>query len=241
MNFQFTKKKSKISIILPTYNERGNIIDLIYSILNYCKNIAALEIIVVDDNSPDGTADFVRQRFKKRINVKLVVRTENRGLASAIKAGIKKATGNYIVVMDTDFNHDPKELLNMFTKIGAYQLVIGSRYVGGGGMENKLRQWLSYLFNIYLRIILGHGVHDNLSGYFMISRKDLFRLNVDKIFYGFGDYFMRLIFQAHQMNFTICEVPIYYKNRTYGYSKSHFLQMFISYTLSAVYLRLGFV
>lgn len=234
-----------LSIILPTYNEAGNIVALIKEIKNTLK-IAKIkgEIIVVDDDSPDGTARKVKQKYQPRKvtpceagDVKVIVRKKDRGLAKSILTGINKARGEIILVMDTDFNHDPKEIPQMVRRLEVSDLVIGSRYIKGGGMENRLRYWLSCLFNIYVRVILGVPVHDNLSGFFAMRRKDLQGLPLQEIFTGFGEYFMRLIYHAYRRNYRTSEVPVYYKNRVFGESKSHFLQMFISYSLVALRLR----
>lgn len=230
-------KKPSVSVILPTYNELGNIVQLIKEVINYTKGYVT-EIIVVDDNSPDKTSEAIIKNFGNTSKVRLFVRRKERGLASAIKTGIIKSTKNCLLIMDTDFNHDPKEIPQMLKKINQHTLVIGSRYVKNGGMENKIRHWLSYMFNIYLKILLGHNVNDNLSGYFLIYKKDLISLKIETIFYGFGDFFIRLIYRAYRNNFRFIEIPVFYKNRTYGISKSKFISMFITYTQSALKLRL---
>lgn len=227
-----------LSIILPTYNEAGNINHLINKINYTCKiYFPRLEIIIVDDDSPDDTAKKVISVFKNNRSISVIIRKKIKGLATAIKTGILKAKGDYILIMDTDFNHDPKEIPKMMKLIKPHNLIIGSRYVNGGGMENKMRERLSWLFNLYLRFILGHHIHDNLSGFFLMNRKDLLRFNLDNIFYGFGDYFIRLTFYCHKTNFSIIEIPVYYKNRKYGASKSRFLRMFVTYTKCAFDLR----
>lgn len=232
-------KHVDISIILPTYNEAGNIVRLINHIKNVCnKYHISAEIIVVDDNSPDGTSTLVKNTFKRN-QIKLFTRTRYRGLATAILFGIRKSTGTFVVVMDTDFNHDPKEIPVMYKLLKRYDLVIGSRFVKNGGMENHLRQELSRMFNIYLRLLLGHGVKDNLSGYFAINRSLLTRLPLTRICYGFGDYFIRLIYVIDKKKYLITETPVFYKNRAYGISKSRFIPMFLTYSLSSLKLRFG--
>lgn len=229
----------KLSVILPTYNEAGNIIGLIKEITNVLDRAKIRgEIIVVDDDSSDGTAKLVRQFCKARpCEAKLIIRKSDRGLAKSILEGIRKSSGEIVVVMDTDFNHDPKEIPSMLEKLREAGLVIGSRYIKGGGMENTLRYWLSYLFNIYIRILLGSPVHDNLSGYFAAERKDLTKLPTEKIFYGFGDYFIRLIHHYQKNGARISEIPVYYKNRSYGVSKSKFFRLFLSYTYHTLKLK----
>ncbi len=229
----------KLSVILPTYNEAGNIIALIKEIASVLKTAKLKgEIIVVDDDSPDGTAKLVVQNYHQA-KVEVIVRKKDRGLAKSILEGIRKSSGQIVVVMDTDFNHDPKEIPKLVEELNHSDLVIGSRYIKGGGMENRLRYWLSYLFNIYIRILLGSPVHDNLSGYFAAKRLAMLRLPLEGIFYGFGDYFIRLIHHFHMNKARITEVPVYYKNRSYGASKSRFLKLFLSYTYYTLKLRFG--
>ncbi len=151
--------KIKASVILPTYNEAGNIIDLIEVIKKElsAKKISH-EIIVVDDDSPDKTGLLVQKYFSKIPEVRAIIRKKERGLATAIKHGISKAVGEIVVVMDTDFNHDPKLLPRLISKCSSFDFVVGSRYIRGGGMANKNRQRLSYLFNILIRVILSSPV-----------------------------------------------------------------------------------
>lgn len=231
--------KPTLSIILPTYNERENIILLIKEILKIAsKTVKALEIIVIDDDSPDNTADKVKSEFKNTPQVKLFVRKKDKGLATAIKTGILKAQGKYILVMDTDFNHDPRKILKFLKLRHDYKLIIGSRYVKDGGMENKTRQHLSYLFNIFIRLLLRHQVHDSLSGFFLMKRSDILKFDLNKIFSGFGEYFIRLVYFANKTGLSIAEIPVFYQKRPHGKSKSKFLNMFITYTLTALKLKL---
>lgn len=230
--------KSILSIILPTYNERENITLLIKEIIKTTSKIVKqFEIIVVDDNSPDNTAGEIRSKFKNAPYVRLFVRKKNKGLATAVKTGIVKAQGKYILVMDTDFNHDPKEIPKFLKLRHHCELIIGSRYVKNGGMEDKVRQHLSHLFNIFIRILLRHQVHDSLSGFFLIRRTDILKFNLDKIFFGFGEYFIRLIYYAYKAGISIAEIPVFYQKRPKGKSKSKFLHMFVSYTLTALKLK----
>ncbi|HCS79096.1 TPA: hypothetical protein DIV55_05150 [Patescibacteria group bacterium] len=230
-----TQFKDTLTVILPTYNERGNINKLIQKILDLRTNYAIpTQVVVVDDNSLDGTAATIRRRYSNNRKLELIVRLYEKGLATAILTGIKAATTNYIAVMDTDFNHDPEVLTKMWKYRNTHQLVIGSRYVSAGGMQNRFRYWLSFLFNLFLRGILQHGVHDNLSGFFLMKTRNLKQLGTNKIFYGFGDYFIRLIYRAKRKKYSVIEIPVFYKNRTYGISKSRFLVMLYTYTLSAL-------
>lgn len=236
--YHIKKYRPSLSVILPTYNERKNLISLVPQIQAITKNIVyPLQIIIVDDNSPDGTGKAIKPVNKNGLNIKIYVRKNERGLASAIKFGIDHASGEKLLIMDTDLNHDPKEIPKLISESIDHDLVIGSRYVPGGGMENKLRQHLSYFFNLYIQLALGYSIHDNLSGYFIVDSRVLKKVNANQIFYGFGDYFIRLIFKLHKIGGKITEIPVFYKNRTYGVSKSRFIPMFINYTKTALSLR----
>lgn len=231
-------KSPSLSIVLPTYNEAGNILPLIHELTRVLKKSHIIaEILVVDDDSPDKTAQLVMKEARKNPQLRVFVRKSNRGLAVSILDGIHHASGEMILVMDTDFNHAPEVIPHMVKMLANCDLVVGSRFIKGGGMENKIRNTLSRLFNFYLRAILNSPVHDHLSGFFLMQRSKLRTYANPTVFYGFGDYFIRLIYCTQKANLKIREVPIYYKNRTWGQSKSKFVSMFVQYTKTAISLR----
>ena len=228
----------QISIILPTYNEKENIVRLIETIKKL--NIEqTFEILIIDDNSPDGTYQFSKDKFSNDNNVKIVLRKNIRGLAFSIKEGIEKSLGDHVIVMDTDFTHDPILIKKMISLRSQYEIISGSRYVTGGFMENQLHGKLSYYYNLMLKFILKTKINDNLGGYFLIKRDLLNQLEFDKIFYGYGDYFFRLLYFSKNKNAKIIEIPAVYKQRIYGKSKSNFLAMLFKYFYAAVKLRFG--
>lgn len=223
-----------ISIILPTFNERDNILEILKVIktLSIQKRLN-IESVIVDDNSTDGTAEKIEKLGRK--DIKLIVRKKERGLASAILHGLKKSSGTIVVVMDTDLNHDPNLIPKLINRLKKSTIVIGSRFVKGGGMDNYFRYIASKIYNKYfLSLILGSGVSDNLSGYFVMYKDDLGPFLTKEVFYGYGDYFLRLIYSLKKNGFSFIEVPCYYKNRTYGESKSKFINMLFSYTAEAI-------
>ena len=228
----------EISIILPTYNEKDNIVRLVETIKKL-KLEQTFEILIIDDNSPDGTYQFSKDNLSNEKNVKIVLRKNIRGLAFSIKEGIEKSTGEHIIVMDTDFTHDPILIKKMISLSSKYEIISGSRYVSGGYMENQLHGKLSYYYNIMLKFILKTKVNDNLGGYFLIKRNLLNKLEFDKIFYGYGDYFFRLLYFSKNKNAKIIEIPAVYKQRIYGKSKSNFTAMLFKYFYAAVKLRFG--
>ena len=228
-----------VSVILPTYNEAGNIGDLVAEIRSHLgKSGLDYEVLVVDDNSPDGTAEVVRSRFGELPDVKLMVRTHGRGLASAIRYGIENSRGQAVVVMDTDFNHPPAMLPQMVELLKYYDVVIGSRFVMRGGMEETERYLLSYLYNFGIRMVLRTQIQDNLSGFFTIRRDCLYKMSFDRIFYGYGDYFIRLLLAAWRHNMRLLEVPVFYELRRHGQSKTNFVNVFKQYTRAVLEARL---
>jgi dolichol-phosphate mannosyltransferase len=229
----------KASIILPTYKEKDNIVELIQAIFAALEPCAlAYEVVVVDDNSPDGTAEAVRQNFGRDSRVKLFVRTGERGLATAIRYGIDHSDGEIVVSMDTDFNHDPQILPQMIQFLDHYDIIIGSRFVMAGGMEDRFRQFSSLVYNYVIRFLFRTPVHDNLSGFFSIRREKLEALDLDQIYYGYGDYFIRLLMVAHKRGYRMLEIPVFYRLRLHGHSKTQFLSIFTQYSRALLALRL---
>ena len=229
---------TNLSIVLPTYNEKDNIIDLINKIKDVIKNHSH-EVIVVDDNSPDDTFEVCKKYFIDDENIKMILRKANHGLANSIREGIENAKGEYVVIMDTDFTHDPdliKQMLNMNTK---YNIISGSRFCKGGSMESTMHSILSRVYNKMIKFILQTKIEDNLGGFFCIERENLNQLPFDKIFYGYGDYYFRLLYFAKQKNFSIVEIPARYTTRTRGKSKSKFFQMAYKYFIEVIKLKIS--
>ena len=226
-----------VSVILPTYNEAGNIVPLIERIKGNLESKFSFEIVVVDDSSPDGTGDLVSRRFLGDCSVKVSIRKGNRGLAHSIRHGLEMATGSRFVVMDTDFAHDPDEIVKMLHVGEAYDVVIGSRFCAGGNMQDTAHYLASLYYNRAIRVLLRTQVQDNLGGFFTMRRADLESLPWDLIFFGYGDYFFRLIHYAQEVELSIVEVPAVYRERTSGESKSRFFRMIFSYGIQILKLR----
>lgn len=229
---------AKTSIILPTYKERDNIVELVQAIqrrlepegFNY-------EVVIVDDNSPDGTAEAVRTAFGINSRVRLHVRTQERGLATALRYGAEHSQGEVLVFMDTDFNHDPQAIPQLIKFLEYYDVVIGSRFVMRGGMQDRARYVFSFVYNLGLRFLFGTRVWDNLSGFFAIYRSRLLELDLDQVFYGYGDYFIRLLVVGWRRGWHMLEIPVFYQLRSHGHSKTQFLGIFTQYTLAILKLR----
>jgi dolichol-phosphate mannosyltransferase len=226
-----------VSVVLPTFNEKENIVPLIEELRSlFGPGGYRYEILVVDDQSPDGTGEAVASAFGDDPGVRVIVRRKNPGLAFAIREGVERSTGAIILVMDSDFNHKPADGLLLFQIVRYVDLVIGSRFIFGGGMSSLPRYYLSYLYNIFLRLVLGTRLDDNLSGLFAVRRERIFELDFDKIFWGYGDYFFRLLLLSQRAGFVHVEVPVFYGERLGGTSKTRFLGIFVKYTREVFHL-----
>jgi dolichol-phosphate mannosyltransferase len=228
---------TKVSMILPTYNESGNIVDLVNAIIRQIPRGYDYEIIVVDDNSPDNTYGLVRETFQANPKVVPVLRTVDKGFAKSIREGIERASGERIVVLDTDFTHDPAEIPRLLHVGEVYDIVSGSRFCPGGNMQDTRHYIASMVYNWLLRVVLRTQVQDNLGGYFTMSREQILRLPLDRIFYGYGEYFFRLIHHAQRQGMSIVEIPAVYRTRKAGTSNSKFGKLLFTYTMAAIRLK----
>jgi len=229
-----------ISVVLPTYNEREGVGELIDEVLGVCRSAGLeAEVVVVDDDSPDGTATHLLATYRQEPRVRVHLRKGERGLATAIRKGLELARGEVVVVMDSDGNHDPALVPLMARLTEEFDVVVGSRYVLGGGMlTSRLRYWLSYAFNLLVRAVLGLRVHDSLSGYLAFRPRILDRLQPGSVFYGYGDYAIRFLYTLVRQGCRVIEVPTVYRFRKGGESKTRFLAYFWTYLASVLRLRL---
>ena len=223
-----------MSIILPTYNEAETIVLLVKKIIEIMENEKRpFEIIVVDDNSPDGTALKVKKELKDE-RIKLFIRMEDKGLAKSIREGIDRSSGDRLLIMDTDFNHSPIYIPKMLEVLSGCDIVIGSRYVKGGGMPtSKVRHYISLFANLFLGIALGLPYHDTLSGFLLFRREILNDINKRKIFQGYGDYSIRFLYWVKLKGFKVKELPVIYDNRCGGKSKTNLFKVAIQYSITA--------
>lgn len=217
----------KISVVLPTFNEAGSILKLVMNIHEAIKDYDH-EIIVADDDSPDNTFGILKESNLEYVNP--ILRTEDKGFAKAIRCGIENAKGNVIVVMDSDFNHNPSYLPMMIENLKFYDCVSASRFVYGGDMGNRSRHILSWIFNIFTRLMIGGKITDSLYGYFAIHKEKLNQINFDDVFWGYGDYCIRLMhyMQKHELN--VLQFPAVNGKRIAGEGNSRFLGVFIQYS-----------
>jgi len=225
----------KYSIILPCYNEFGNLKLLIPKILKLMRG-KNFEVLVVDDNSSDQTIKKLREIFKNKM-IKYFIRKKNRSLGLSIKEGVERAQGVYVIVMDTDFNHKPNDLKIMlsFFEANKIDMVCGSRFIKGGYSSSAFRHFSSLIFNSFLNFITRGNLSDNLSGFFILKKK-LISKPFNKIFYGYGEYYIRLLYFLQKKKIIIKEVPVTYGKRKYGVSKSKLIKMLFTYTFHAIKL-----
>jgi dolichol-phosphate mannosyltransferase len=231
--------KSSLSIILPTYNERETICRLVQRILDVLASMHLnAEILVVDDSSPDGTAQTVRKAFSENAKVRVIERKSARSLGASIKDGILAAKMDYVLLMDADFNHSPEDIPRLFSCIDRADFVNGSRFIRGGGMQKaKVRFLGSRFFNLVCRSILGLKVTDVLSGFLLSKRSKFLVLPLEKIFTGYGDFAIRLHYAVKKKRWSVLEIPVNYLQRLAGRSKTRFLKHTWQYSWSALKAR----
>ncbi len=211
----------KIFVVTPTFNEKKNIKELIEKI-----NLAneKIDILVVDDNSPDGTHEIVNNLKNKYKNLHLLKRLEKGGLGSAYIAGMKYAlnhNADLIIQMDADMSHDPASINDLIEKSKNFDLVIGSRYISGINVVNWPfhRLIISYGANLYSRIVTGLPIKDATGGYKCWKRKVLENINIDSIESQGYSFQIEMSYRAWIKKYKICEIPIIFIDRTVGQSK----------------------
>lgn len=211
----------KTLIIIPTYNELENLPSLIEKIFLYAP---ATDILIVDDNSPDGTGARADSMSKEDPRIHVIHRSEKAGLGTAYIAGFKFAIAHgydAAFEMDADFSHDPRYLPDFLARIEDADLVIGSRYIPGGSTPNWsfLRRLISGCGNIYARTILGMQVHDCTAGFRCYRRAVLETIGLDTIqSQGYG-FQVEMAYRTQKLGFRIVETPIVFMDRRVGKSK----------------------
>jgi dolichol-phosphate mannosyltransferase len=212
-----------IAIILPTYNERDNIADLASSILSLPCD---LRLIIVDDNSPDGTGDVADGLSTQDSRVRVLHRAGKLGLGTAYIAGMREAFAlgaEWIMTMDADFSHHPRYIPDMLrlSNEGHYDVVIGSRYIPGGGTRNWhwQRVLLSWGANRVAKLGLGLEPNDCTAGFRLYRRAVLESIALDEIFSNGYSFLLEMLFKVQQQGWHIGEVPILFADRRRGTSK----------------------
>ena len=209
-------------VIIPTYNEKENLENIVSAVLNVSPVVG---VLVVDDNSPDGTGEIADTMAADNERINVLHREKKMGLGSAYIAGFKWCLANTdarcIFEMDADFSHDPADILRFLEEIKDYDLVIGSRYLNGITVINwpLKRLILSYGANLYTRIITGMPLADSTGGFKCFRREVLSRLPLDRIRSDGYSFQIEMNFWCWKMGFRIREIPIIFSDRRVGVSK----------------------
>lgn len=215
----------RVIVVIPTYNEAENIRALVAELLSLA--VDNLSVLIVDDDSPDGTgmvAEQLREQYGERIQV--VHRTARRGLGRAYVAGFQQALAagaDYIVQMDADFSHSPAYIPCFLSQMAAWDVVVGSRYVPGGELDDRWSWWrrlLSWWANAaYSRLILGLQVKDVTAGFKCWRREVLQAIDLSAIHSGGYVFQIEMAYLAEKLGFRVLEMPIYFEDRRIGRSK----------------------
>jgi dolichol-phosphate mannosyltransferase len=215
----------KTTIVLPTYNEADNLPKMVAALL--ALPLTDLNVLVVDDNSPDGTgkvADDLVAKHPGRVDV--IHRMGKNGLGTAYLAGFGWALergADIIIQMDADFSHSPNYIPQMLDRIGEYDVVVGSRYVKGGKLDERWeygRYLLSWFANsIYARLILGAKTQDTTAGFKAWKRETLLGMGLERVRSNGYVFQVEMAYIVERLGYRVLEIPIYFEDRRIGKSK----------------------
>jgi len=211
----------KTLVIIPMYNEKENAAKIINVVMQMD---ASIDVLVIEDNSPDGTATIVKGLQKSEQRVHLIERSGKMGLGTAYITGFKYAllhNYDYVFEMDADFSHNPNAIPEFLEKIKEYDLVLGSRYLYGVTVINwpLKRLFLSYAANVYTRIVTGLPIKDSTGGFKCYRRAVLEAIDLDKVHSNGYSFQIEMSFKAWKKGFRITEIPIIFTDRIQGTSK----------------------
>jgi dolichol-phosphate mannosyltransferase len=229
----------KTVIILPTYNERENLLELAEQIL--ALDVGA-HLIVVDDNSPDGTGQLADQLATRSSRVQVIHRPAKLGLGSAYIAGFRSALAggaDRVITMDADFSHHPRYIPAVAALADRYHVGIGSRYVAGGGVADDWglrRRFLSRSANLFTRLVLGLKARDCTAGFRCYRREVLQSIDLQRIFSNGYSFLIEMMYRCQRLGYTFGETPILFENRYQGDSK---ISQWEIYKAMATVMRLG--
>jgi dolichol-phosphate mannosyltransferase len=230
----------EVSVVLPTYNEAGNIGLLIQALLTYLPTQS--EIVVVDDDSPDLTWERVEDQRQKDSRIRLIRRIGRRGLTSALQEGIRASEGKYVFWMDCDFSQPPEKISELLQALAEYDIVMASRYVPGGEEKghSKLGSLLSKMICRFASWMLSPTIKDYTSGYVGTRKEILKALPLEG---DYGEYCIRFLYRAYKKGYRILEIPYTCLPRRSGESKTAtdlkgYLKRGRKYILTVLRLRL---
>jgi len=215
----------KLTVVTPTYNEAENLPDLLSALLTLPLD---LNILVVDDNSPDGTGQIADEFARQHKRVQVLHRPGKLGLRAAYLNAFQRVfqgDADAVVQMDADFSHDPAALVEMTKRLESCDVVFGSRYVEGGSVDERWPRWrksLSAFGNYYARSILGFPLQDVTTGYRLWRRKALLGMPLERIQSNGYVFLVEMAYLAYCLEYDICETPIYFTDRRWGQSKMSF-------------------
>lgn len=208
----------KTLVMIPTYNEKENIKDLINDILSLNDDIS---VVVVDDNSPDGTSQLVESTFGDNPRVELICRKNDKGRGTAGIVGFQHAVkkgADYIIEMDSDYSHHPRYIPELLKEIKDYDVVIGSRNIKGAREVGRsvFREFITWFANFYIRMIMGINVKDCTSGYRCFRRQVLESIGLEKMVSTGPSIVEEVLYACHKKKYRIKEIPIVFEDRTRG-------------------------
>ena len=214
----------KSVVIIPTYNEIENIKNIILAVLSKKDDF---DVLIVDDQSPDGTAQVVKELMNDYENrLHIMERKGKNGLGTAYLDGFKWAIKNkydFIFEMDADFSHDPDDLPRLLYSCAKHNadVCVGSRYVPGGKIINwpKTRYWLSYYASLYVRLVLKIDIKDTTAGFICYKRKVLESIDLNNIWFVGYAFQIEMKYSAIKHGYNVKEIPIHFKDRELGQSK----------------------
>ncbi len=215
---------TKTMVVMPTYNEAENLVQMVAELMTL--ELDGLETLIIDDNSPDGTgqiADDLAAQYANRVHV--VHRQGKMGLGTAYITGFRYALDagvDYVIQMDADFSHSPSHLPHLLERIQECDVVIGSRYVPEGRVDEKWSPWrrfLSWGGNFYARVITGLRIHDTTGGFRCFRRQALLALDLDRIRSEGYAFQIEVAYACQRKGLRLCEIPIYFEDRSMGLSK----------------------
>ncbi|MBN1440232.1 MAG: polyprenol monophosphomannose synthase [Anaerolineales bacterium] len=213
-----------LSIVIPTYNEANNLTAMLAALR--ALPFPVMNIIVIDDNSPDGTGALAESLAAKPENRMTVIRRPGKfGLGTAYQAGFRAAIAQRteaIAQIDCDFSHPPDALIRMADLLGSCDVVVGSRYVPGGGLDKRWdigRRLLSRWAVFYARTILGLKVHDPTAGFKLWRRDTLIGIDLNRIRSNGYIFLVEMAFLTQKLGYRVCEIPIHFEDRRIGQSK----------------------
>jgi dolichol-phosphate mannosyltransferase len=217
----------QLTVVIPTYNEALNLPKLVDDL--FTLPLEGLQVLIVDDNSPDGTgevADNLKERYRGRLSV--IHRQGKLGLGSAYLHGFRQALDSgteAVAQMDADFSHPPEMLLTMMDTLSSCDVVVGSRYISGGSVDKKWPLWrkaLSAFGNFYARTILWLPVRDVTSGFKVWRRDTLLGMPLQRVRSNGYAFQIEMTYLAHRLGYRVQEVPFYFPDREWGESKMSF-------------------